>query len=491
MEETTLKTTEKPTTELKETNLKSKISKTSLILIFFTTVLMWGSGSFFYDFPQIFEPILIAEFKISTYDVSYLYTSIALASIAVMPMGGYVIAKIGLGLAALLFNFLIFIGTFVIYIGSSLNDFYYVFLGRLIFGIGCEPAFMCQNIAYEKWFSGRFLTIAYGLNRFFIYLFFVLDIYVQPKLFLKTRSLVTPIFIYGVVGALSCFTCIIYFLLEYGNEDKLEDFDHKGEKEESGKEKSHGFNFKDLKKISKLSWVLISIICIMAQVNIQMTNFVTDMLVKRYGLAYEEAEKTNMLVYSTAMILIPLFSFFLGVKGKRGLFLILAGFVCLGTVIFMIFTPFGCERWKCYLAMLGIGLYWSMYTASVWTSLMLSLPKQAVSSVISLTLTLQNTVFAILPPIFAMINKERTEDSYQNSLVLLAGIAGLSLFLTIVAYRTDLTDGRVMEMPENSREALDRRKKITEEFRASQMLSFGNKSTRKESNMSRNLLNSE
>lgn len=477
-------------------NVSKNIPKLSLLFIFATTVFMWGSGSFSYDFPQIFEPILITNFQISTFEVSYLYTSIAIASILVMPLGSFVISKTGLGLAALIFNFLIFIGTLIIYYGTNNKNFKYVFIGRMIYGIGCEPAFMCQNIAYEKWFSGRYLTIAYGLNRFFMYGFFVLDIYLQPKLFLDTRSLTTPVFIYGIFGAISCFTSVWYFYLEYQNEDKLEhlkDIENMMKREEEGdntkyvateqllqkeigideeKEKDTetkdfkdlSFKFKDLNKVSSLSWILVAIICIMAQVNIQMTNFATDMLVMRYGLDYIEAKNTNMIVYSTSMILIPLASIFLGVKGKRGFFLILAGVVCVVTMIFMMKLTLGCERYKAYIAMFGIGIYWSLYTATVWTSLMLSLPKQAVSTMISITLTLQNSVFAALPPLFAMINQERKAKSYQKSLEILTGIAVLSLSLCVLAYLVDLKSHQVMELPENSEKALSRRRKMTQEF---------------------------
>ena len=67
--------------------------------------------------------------------------------------------------------------------------FTYLIVGRAIFGIGCETSYVAQSGVTDLWFSGKFLTVAYSMNRFTTYLFVSGSIFLLPNLFLREEDI--------------------------------------------------------------------------------------------------------------------------------------------------------------------------------------------------------------------------------------------------------------------------------------------------------------
>jgi MFS family permease len=69
-----------------------------------------------------------------------------------------------MGFGAIILSFLITVSSLMMYIASKYNIFWLMMLARGIFGVGAESLIVAQASIAEKWFTGKFLTVALGLN---------------------------------------------------------------------------------------------------------------------------------------------------------------------------------------------------------------------------------------------------------------------------------------------------------------------------------------
>ena len=79
----------------------------------------WSGAQFFFDFPQVFESVLIQKFNISASKIGLLYTYAAMPNLVINIVATYMIAKMGLAMSLPLFQTLLFIGICLIFLSVS------------------------------------------------------------------------------------------------------------------------------------------------------------------------------------------------------------------------------------------------------------------------------------------------------------------------------------------------------------------------------------
>ena len=151
-----------------------------------TSIIMWAGAMAYYDFPQIYSQFLLPYFDIKNLDIEYLYSSVQIPNIFLPFLASFIMAKTGLAIGNLIFQLLILIGIFFNFVAVSNSSFLYMIIGRAIFGVGTEIVFVAQGSITDKWFNGRFLSVAFSLNRFMTYTFVSVSTYYLPNLFVSS-----------------------------------------------------------------------------------------------------------------------------------------------------------------------------------------------------------------------------------------------------------------------------------------------------------------
>lgn len=78
--------------------------------------------------------------------------------------GGMFLDRIGVRPGLILFTFILTLGQFVFMLGGFQNNFNMLLAGRVIFGMGGECMGVAQSSIVSKWFKGKELSFALGLN---------------------------------------------------------------------------------------------------------------------------------------------------------------------------------------------------------------------------------------------------------------------------------------------------------------------------------------
>lgn len=443
-----------------------KISKKLLLPVLFLIMMQWTGAIYFYDFPQLFESQLITKFAITSVEVSMLYSFASIPNIFSNMLGAWFLQKVGLGISVVLFSSQVFIGTLICFYGIYINDFKYLLIGRVFFGIGFGLTFLSQTISTERWFNGRFMTLAYGLNRSCVYLFQAVSTFIQPVFLVKSRGFEFPMFMYSVVSFFCFLSSAIFSILHIKNKQLLKRVVTKEQEEEKKKKKNQeeSCKLKDFRHIRKISWAIAFTIAMTSNCYYQIMNFTTDMLVKRYGFDFLQAKDAVAIVPISSMIGIPIFGALFNKYGGKGFGLFLSGVLALATFVMMTMVPYGCDKIFVYAMLSMMSLFRSVYTGCSWSCLVISLPRRASTNFVAFGFTLQNVLMAVLPLVFGKINYMRDYAAYQNSLYLLIGMATICIFLSGGIFFSDVRSDKLLHLPENNKIVQDMKRKRAEEF---------------------------
>ena len=97
-----------------------------------------------------------SDSRIGTLNAIYSFPNIIMVLI-----GGIIIDRIGVKKGTLLFGALCFIGAAIT---AATGEFAIMAAGRLIFGIGAESLIVSVTVGIARWFKGRELSFAFGVN---------------------------------------------------------------------------------------------------------------------------------------------------------------------------------------------------------------------------------------------------------------------------------------------------------------------------------------
>lgn len=421
----------------------------------FICMALLNVGSFYiYDFPQVLEEVLIDYFKITTVEISYLYSAYSLPNFIAALIGGVILNKIGLGGGSFVFNTILFISALVTIVGMTIKSFWVVIASRVIFGIGGEALYVAQTAIADKWFSGRFLSLAIGISNFFSLFANSSQDFITPAVYLRTGSIITPFYIMAGVSLGSLLLNAVYAIIDKYSIKKLEI---------NQKEKIEvvEFRFKDLLYLRRMYWLLVIMFVLLTSCYYQFMYFATDFFVSRFGLTYENSKDAVSISPFVASILLPIISMLTVIIGKKDYLLLICSILAVFVYGSLYLLPQEPSIWI-YFPISGVGLIMAIYSSTLWSGMTLVVPKEAINLALSLASTLLNITWTTLPILFGYLNEQRTPEGYGKSALVLTGIGLFAAIVSIMILYDDARTGGVLHLPENH----DRVKLIREGYSA-------------------------
>jgi MFS family permease len=128
-----------------------------LVLI---SLAMFGNY-YVYDCVSPLADVLQAQLGFTDSDIGLLNAIYSIPNVFMVLLGGLLIDRIGTRKGTMLFGLLCFLGAVVTALSPQL---WVMATGRLIFGIGAESLIVAVTTAIAKWFKGKELSFAFGVN---------------------------------------------------------------------------------------------------------------------------------------------------------------------------------------------------------------------------------------------------------------------------------------------------------------------------------------
>src|SRR5262249_54120320 len=130
------------------------------LVLIFVSLTMFGNY-YVYDCIAPIADVLTRQLGFSDSNIGLLQAIYSIPNVFMVLLGGYVVDRIGTRKAIFIFGAICFAGAGITALVGKLAP---MAAGRLIFGLGAESLIVAVTTAIAKWFKGKELSFAFGIN---------------------------------------------------------------------------------------------------------------------------------------------------------------------------------------------------------------------------------------------------------------------------------------------------------------------------------------
>jgi MFS family permease len=317
-----------------------------LVLI---SLAMFGNY-YVYDCISPLADVLQKQLGFSDSDIGLLNAIYSIPNVFMVLLGGLLIDRIGTRKGTMLFGLLCFLGAAVT---AASPELWAMATGRLIFGIGAESLIVAVTTAIAKWFKGKELSFAFGVNLTIARLgsFAALNSPSWAKAYFDSWQ--GPLLISVAFGTMCIVGAVFYWLLEV-----------KAAKNYSlGEGATDKVVLKDLFKFGVSYWYIVALCITFYSGIFPFQTFAVKFFMEAHGTTREFGGFLSSMLTLFAMIFTPLFGLLVDRVGKRSLFMMFGSFLLIPVYLLMAYTHV-----SLYVPMALMGVAFSLIPAVMWPS---------------------------------------------------------------------------------------------------------------------------
>lgn len=291
-------------------------------VLLFVSLAMFGNY-YIYDCISPLADLLSKQLHFSDSDIGLLQAIYSFPNIIMVLVGGLIIDKIGTRISVVLFTLLIFIGAVVTAMSSSL---YFMAAGRLIFGLGAESMIVAITTIIARWFKGKELSFAFGLNLTVARLgsFLALNSPSWGKSFYTEWQ--TPLWISVFAGVSAVVFILIYFVLDLAATKKFA-MPKDGEQDK--------IVLKELFNFGKSFWFITALCVTFYSAMFPFQTFAIKFFQDAHGTTREVGGNLSSMLTLAAMFFTPLFGLLADKIGKRSLLMMFGSLLIVPVYLIM------------------------------------------------------------------------------------------------------------------------------------------------------------
>lgn len=308
--------------------------------------------------------------------------------------------------------------------------------GFTIFGCGCEMAGITVSKAIAKWFKGKEMALAMGVEmaiaRLGVFAVLSLSPRVADWMGGNNPSVVAPVAFCTVLLLIGLISYSVFTIMDTRLDRQTQSGDEEGEEE---------FKLSDVKNLltSRLFWI-IALLCVLYYSAIfPFQRFGTNML--QCNLHISETEAADLLRWFPigALCLTPVLGILLDKVGRGATMLILGSLLLIGChLVFALWLPANPSKVLALATIIILGVSFSLVPAALWPSVPKVMDARYLGSAYSLIFWVQNIGLFGIPILFGRILEtsnpgvtDPTQYDYTNPMLMFAGL-GILAFICAV-----------------------------------------------------------
>jgi MFS family permease len=325
-------------------------------------------------------------------------------------------------------------------------------LGYAIFGVGVEVAGITVSKVIVKWFKGKEMALAMGLQVALARIGTGLALATALPIAKGFNSVSAPILVSLILLCIGLISFIVYVFMDL-KLDKSEETHDKGEEE--------SFRMSDiLKIISNKGWWYIAILCVLFYSAVfPFLKYATDLMINKFGINENLAGNIPALLPFGTILLTPIFGSLYDRKGK-GATIMIIGAAILVFVHALFCVPF-LNHWIVaifLIILLGIGF--SLVPSAMWPSVPKIIPENQLGSAFALIFYVQNWGLMGVPALIGWVLEKYcitgttvrdgfTVSTYDYTIPMLifTGFGILAVLFAFLLKREDRIKGYGLERP--------------------------------------------
>ena len=327
--------------------------------------------------------------------------------------------------------------------------------GFMIFGCGCEMAGTTVSKILAKWFKGKEMALAMGLEMAIARLGVFAAMWFAPMLSERfavdgTNSIVAPLLFASALLVIGLLNFFVFTIMDK-TLDRQELNDQMVNDQMVNDEMvndSDEFHVSDLKQIfsSKMFWI-IALLCVLYYSAIfPFQRFATNFLEETLNITNTEAAGLFKWFPILAMVLTPFLGAFIDYKGKGASMMLLGAVIMIAChCVFAFVLPAYPSKTLALITILVLGVSFSLVPASMWPSVPKIIDEKVLGSAYCLIFWVQNVGLCLVP---LLIGKLRVAtNGYLVPMIVFASFGVLAFLLSLALKVEDKRKGYGLELP--------------------------------------------
>jgi MFS family permease len=440
-------------------NSENSLKPEPTALLRWTVLLLISFGMFgnyyIYDSISPLADLLKKQLGFSDSNIGLLNAIYSFPNIIMVLVGGLIIDRIGTRTSALIFTGLVMLGAVITALTGNL---YVMVSGRLIFGLGAESMIVAITTIIARWFKGKELSFAFGLNLTVARLgsFLALNSPTWGKeLYQYWQS---PLLITVYAGVFAFAMIVIYFFLDLyatknyemppeGNQDKI--------------------ILKEVFHFHKSFWFITALCVTFYSAMFPFQTFAIKFFQEAHGTSREVGGNLSSILTLAAMIFTPLFGLLSDKIGKRSLLMMFGSLLIIPVYLMMAykvgkpdvmtdsdfirisFSFFDIDAMiPIYLIypMAMMGIAFSLIPAVMWPSVALIVPNEKLGTAYGLMTMIQNIGLFGFNLLIGFANdfagaSAENPDGYNLGMWIFSILGFLGLTFAFLLRRSELSRG--------------------------------------------------
>lgn len=389
--------------------------------------------------------------------------------------GGIILDKVGVRITGVGATVLMVLGTALKYWAVSTNSLdgqtifglngqvFWASIGFATFAVGIEVAGITVSKIIVKWFKGKELATAMGLEMAMARIGTALALGFSIPIAKATGviDISRPVLVALIGLCIGMVSFLVYVVMD----KKLDASEHTDEVTEPDEE----FKLSDIGKIlNTRGWWYIAILCVLFYSAVfPFLKYATDLMVNKFGVEEDVAGMIPMLLPFGNILLTPLFGGIYDKKGKGATIMIIGSLLLIFVHAF--FSIPGLNNWifaMVLVIILGIGF--SLVPSAMWPSVPKIVPEKRLGTAYALIFYVQNWGLMGVPLLIGWVLEKYcisgqtvrdglTVNTYNYTLPMLifTGFGVLALIFAFLLKAEDKRKGYGLELPNIVKKDLD------------------------------------
>jgi len=449
--------------------IKKALNESALIrwLVLLLVSISMAANYYFYDALSPLKQYMGEYLGFSSADYGIFISAYSFPNVflAMAVLGGIITDRLGIRITGTTFLVLMVFGSFFTAYGASdyfngggigygfCQSFFpgwspalkVMFLGYFLFGLGAETSIVVITKIVVKWFKGKEIALALGINLAIARLGAAMSLIITPAL--ASPDWTTPIWFGMLLLSISFLLFMFYVLVDL----KL-DRQRKIDVMEEDK-----FRIADITELLvNKSYIFIALLCVTFYSAVfPFIKYAPDLLHNKFGLPLSRASTITSMVYFGTILFTPLFGWFADNKGKS------ASIMIFGSVLLiLVHLSLSLTMITPYIPMFILGVAFSLIPAAMWPAVAKIVEESRLGTAYGLMFSIQNLGLWAFPILIGMVldrsNPGVTADlvakgeavfNYTNPVLMLATLGILGLVFALLLRREDKTSGYGLELP--------------------------------------------
>lgn len=323
-------------------------------------------------------------------------------------------------------------------------------LGFMIFGCGCEMEGTNVSKILAKWFKGKEMALAMGLEMAIARLGFFGVMWIAPIISAKfNASVLAPVGFCGALLVIGLINFLIFGVMDRKFDKTLVAAGLATEEKSPEDE----FHVSDLGAIfkSKMFWI-VALLCVLYYSAIfPFQRYATNFLEETLLIDATQAARLFSCFPILAMCLTPVLGIFLDRVGKGATMLMIGSVIMIVChLCFAFLLPAVPQKWLALTLIVVLGVSFSLVPAALWPSVPKIIDEKILGSAYCLIFWIQNIGLCFVPMIIGSLRQ--STGSYLVPMIVFSSFGLLALIFSIFLKKEDRAKGYGLELPNIKKE---------------------------------------